>query len=78
LKPSAEKKKDYVDPKQVRMNEANSTPGSKHRLLINITPTFTNIGNILKTSGKTTRQQRGTGYHAVRQRGCVKVLEETW
>ncbi len=24
------------------------------------------------------RQRRAAGYHAVRQRGCVKVLEETW
>jgi hypothetical protein len=45
LKPSARKKKDYEDPKQVRMNKTNSTPGSKHRVLINTTDTFTSIGN---------------------------------
>jgi hypothetical protein len=28
--------------------------------------------------GKTTRQQRGTGHHAVREQGCMKVREETW
>jgi hypothetical protein len=28
------KNKDYDDPKQVRMNKTNSTPPSKHRLLI--------------------------------------------
>ncbi len=56
-------KKDYDDKKQARTNKTNSTSGSKRGLLMNTRHALTQY-----------RRRRGAGY---RERGLVKVVEET-
>jgi hypothetical protein len=63
---SKKRKKDYDDKKQARTNKTNSTSGSKRGLLINIRHALTQK-----------RWSRGAGYHMVRERGRVRVVEET-
>jgi len=59
-------KKDHGDKKQARTNKTNPTSGSKRGLLINTSHALTQK-----------RRRRGAGYHPVRERGLVKVVEET-